>query len=115
MKIIKLKYTDEAQNWVSIEFEDGSKGQSSLTDGIRRQYTDAVAEYITNGGVIEPMFTDEELAKNIENEKRAICSKEILEKYPLWKQSNILMAGDAIAIASMKSFIDEKVRISNEL
>jgi len=62
-QITKLKYIDEALNWVSIEFEDGSIGQSSLTDGIRRQHTDVVTEYIAKGGVIEPMFTDDESAE----------------------------------------------------
>jgi len=62
-QITKLKYTDEALNWVSIEFDDGSRGQSSLTDNVRRQYTDIVDEYLAKGGVIEPMFTAEEIAK----------------------------------------------------
>lgn len=65
MKIIKAKYTEENHNWVSIEFEDGTKGQSSLTDGIRRQHTDLLDEYIADGGVVEAQYTDEEIQAEI--------------------------------------------------
>ena len=68
MKIIKAKYTEETLNWVSIEFDDGSIVMSSVKDGIRRQYTDVLQEYLDNGGVIEPQFTQEELDK-IEQDK----------------------------------------------
>jgi len=61
MKITKLKYTEDTLNWVSIEFEDGTKGQSSLLDGIRRQYTDDVQAYLDDGGVIDPQYTETEL------------------------------------------------------
>jgi len=57
MIITKLKYTEDTLNWVSVEFEDGTKGQSSLTDGIRRQYTDDVQAYLDDGGIVEPQYT----------------------------------------------------------
>jgi len=79
MIITKLKYTEDTLNWVSITFEDGSTGQSSLTDGIRRQYTDIVQEYLDAGGVVESQSTDAELAKQeqerLNSEARAYLSE----------------------------------------
>jgi len=63
MIITKLKYTEDTLNWVSIEFEDGTKGQSSLLDGISRQYTDDVQAYLDAGGIVEPQYTQAELDK----------------------------------------------------
>ena len=71
MKITKAKYTEETLNWVSIEFEDGTKGQSSVTDGIRRQHTDVLQEWIVNGGVIEPQYTQAELDKQVKDKAKA--------------------------------------------
>ena len=51
--IIKVKYTDEESNWVSITFDDNTTYPCSMTDGIRRQYTDAVQEYLDLGNTIE--------------------------------------------------------------
>jgi len=63
MEIIKAKYSSEDNNWVSLTFSDGSVGQVGTTDGIRRQYTDIFQEYIDNGGTIEPLHTEAELAR----------------------------------------------------
>ena len=68
--ITKLKYTNEDDNWVTITFEDGSLGSSSLTDGIRRQHTDAVQEYLDAGGIVEPYKTEEELEADARAVKR---------------------------------------------
>ena len=68
--ITKIKYTNKDDNWVDITFEDGSLGSSSLTDGIRRQYTDAVQEYLDNGGIVEPYKTKEELEADARAVKR---------------------------------------------
>lgn len=64
MTITKAKYTEDTLNWVSLEFDDGSKGQVSITDGIRRQYTDIFNLFISDGGAVDPQFTDEEVATN---------------------------------------------------
>ena len=71
MKITKVKYTEETLNWVSIEFEDGTKGQSSVLDGIRRQHTDVLQEYLDSGGVIEPQYTQAELDKQVKDKAKA--------------------------------------------
>ena len=74
MKITKAKYIEETLNWVSIEFEDGTKGQSSLTDGIRRQYTDLLDEWIKDGGIVEEQYTAEELLQQIEDAKPKVVT-----------------------------------------
>ena len=71
MKITRAKYTDKTLNWVSIEFDDGSIGQSSVLDGIRRQYTDVLQEYLDNGGTIEPQYTQAELDKMASDKAKA--------------------------------------------
>ena len=61
MTITKAKYMEETLNWVQLTFDDGSIGQTSVTDGIRRQYTDVLQAYLDGGGTIEPQYTDAEL------------------------------------------------------
>ena len=77
MKITKLKYTEDTLNWVSIEFEDGTKGQSSLLDGIRRQYTDDVQAYLDDGGVIEPQYTETELEDQKKSQRVSEAKQEL--------------------------------------
>ena len=54
MNIVKVKYIEKTLNWVSIKFEDGTEGQSSLLDGVRRQYTDIVNVWLEDN-TPEPM------------------------------------------------------------
>ncbi len=62
MEIIKAKYSSEDNNWVTLFFSDGSTGQCSVKDGIRRQYTDLLNEWLDKGNTIEPQYTAKELA-----------------------------------------------------
>jgi len=61
MIITKAKYIEETLNWVSLTFDNGATGQTSVTDGIRRQHTDMLDEYLASGGVIEPQYSQAEL------------------------------------------------------
>ena len=81
MEIIKAKYSSEDNNWVSLTFSDGSVGQVSTTDGIRRQYTDIFQEYLDNGGTIEPY-------KNIDD-YRADKLTEVAQSYSNANQLDI--------------------------
>ena len=69
--ITKAKYTEETLNWVSLELEDGTVAQTTVTDGIRRQPTDALQEFLSNGGVIEPQYTQIEIFSSLVVSKHA--------------------------------------------
>lgn len=76
--ITKAKYTEETLNWVSLELEDGTVAQTTVTDGIRRQYTDDLQEFLDNGGVIDPQFTQDEINK-IEQDKTVQAARTYLK------------------------------------
>ena len=53
MNIQSVRYTQPDENWVEITFDDDSKGTTSTTDGIRRQYTDQLDEWLGEGNTID--------------------------------------------------------------
>jgi len=65
MIITNAKQTHDA-NWISLTFDNGSIGQTSVTDGIRRQHTDVYDQFIANGGVVEPEFSAQEITDKAE-------------------------------------------------
>jgi len=54
MEIQLVRFTEEDENWVEITFDDSSLGTTSTTDGIRRQYTDQLDEWIAEGNTVAP-------------------------------------------------------------
>jgi predicted DNA-binding protein (UPF0251 family) len=106
MKIIKAKYIEETLNWVSIEFEDGTKGQSSLTDGIRRQYTDVLDEYIADGGIVEEVYTTEELEAIELAKLLEIKAKEKAKIQDIINKSTVTTAAGNVFDANLESRIN---------
>lgn len=62
MDIIKAKIQSEDGNWVALTFDNGSTSTVSIKDGIRRQHTDLIDEWLKSN-TLEPMFTIEELVE----------------------------------------------------
>ena len=54
MNIQSVRYTQPDENWVEITFDGDSKGTTSTTDGVRRQYTDQLDEWLGEGNTIDP-------------------------------------------------------------
>ena len=80
MTIVKAKYKSEDSNWVSLTFSDGSVGQVSTTDGIRRQYTDMYNDYVAKGGTVEPMHSLADLqAKKIQELEKSYSNANQLD------------------------------------
>lgn len=74
MKIINAKLNQDG-NFVTITFDDGSIGSSSITDGIRRQYTYILDEWVLGGGVIAPFETQAEITTRQTNEANVLAKE----------------------------------------
>ena len=75
----------------------------------------SVLEWIENGGKVIPFDELEETRKEKISQTKSKAQQLIVAQYPDYKQRNILMSGDDIAIADMNAFI-EPIRIrSNEI
>lgn len=75
----------------------------------------SVLEWIENGGEVIPFDELGEAKKEKISQIKSKAQQLIVEQYPDYKQRNILMSGNELAISEMNAFI-EPIRIrSNEI
>lgn len=71
MKITKAKVAHEDGNFITLFFEDGTQGQTTVKDGERRQYTDLYQKWLDDGNKPEVYQTDAEKLAIEDAEKMA--------------------------------------------
>jgi len=106
MIITSAKQTQDS-NWVTLTFDDGSTGQVSIGDNIRRQHTDLYNEFIEAGGVLEPEFSAQEITDKAEATRQQdikdSCRSQIYTMYDAEDQMNMTAEAATTADAPRKA------------